>query len=265
MEQIARIEERYDRRIGLYAQNLRTGATVDHRADERFAMCSTFKTLAAAAVLDNRLIFRDRLIMDRRQHFPPSLVDGAGYAAVMAAWLEQGHVPTTAEVCEAAVADSDNAAGNLLLQLIGGPGAITALARDLGDRVTELTRWEPALNEWAPGDLRDTTTPRAMGENYGQLVAGRALGGAARRRLTGWLLANRTGADDLRKGLPAGWRLGDKTGSGAYGTRNDVGIAWTPAGVPIVISCLTNADSADAETRKEPLAEVGRLCAELLG
>ncbi|WP_109507837.1 class A beta-lactamase [Nocardioides speluncae] len=261
---IAEIEQRHDRRIGLYAVNLRTGRELAHRPDERFAMCSTFKTLAVAAVLAGRLVTPDPHVLGRRAYYPPSMVTGVGYAARMQVWQEQGYAPTVAEVCEAAQSDSDNAAANWLLQQLGGPDAITRLARELGDSVTTLTRWEPELNAWEPGQQIDTTTPRAMGGSYVELLLGRTLDGPDRRRLTRWMLASRTGGAALRAGLPAGWRIAEKTGSGAYGTRNDVGIAWTDGDVPILISCLTRSTEPGAPTVDAPLADVARHCAEVL-
>lgn len=261
---ISELESRHDRRIGVFAKNLRTGRTLAHRADERFVMCSTFKVLAAAAVLDGRLVTPDRAVLDRPVHYPPSLVTGAGYAVVMQEWQHTGHVPTVAEVCEAAVSASDNAAANWLLGLIGGPDAITLLARDLGDRTTALTRWEPALNQWVPGAIRDTTTPRAMGVSYAELLLGRTLARPDRERLTRWMLASRTGDRALRKGLPPGWRLAEKTGSGDYGARNDVGVAWTPDGTPVLISCFTNGHRPDAVSLDDALADVAAVCAAAL-
>lgn len=262
---IAALEERHERRIGLYARNLRTGRELVHRPDERFAMCSTFKVLAAAAVLDGRLVTPDAQVLRRRASWPPSLVAGAGYAVRMQAWQDAAYRPEVAEVCAAAVAESDNAAGNWLLGLVGGPAAITRLARDLGDRVTGLTRWEPDLNQWAPGATRDTTTPRAMGGSYAALLVGRALTPSDRRRLRTWMAASTTGARALRAGLLPGWTIAEKTGSGDFGTRNDVGIAWAPDGSPVVISCLTHALRSTDAPLDAALAGVGRVCAETLG
>lgn len=262
---IAEIERRHDRRIGLYAVNLRTGRELAHRPDERFGMCSTFKTLAVAAVLAGRLVTPDPHVLGRRGYYPPSLVAGVGWAPRMQAWQDQGYAPTVAEVCEAAQADSDNAAANWILQQIGGPDAVTRLARELGDPATTLTRWEPEMSDWEPGKQADTTTPRAIGEGYVELLLGRTLNQPDRRRLTRWMLGNRTGDATLRAGLPSGWTIAEKTGSGAYGTRNDIGVAWTDGGVPILISCLTRASEAGAPILDAPLADVARHCAEILG
>ena len=262
---IADIERRFDRRVGVYARNLRTGRELVHRPDERFAMCSTFKTLVVAAVLDGRLVSPDHRILGRPAHWPPSLVAGAGYAPRLQAWQDAGYVPTVAEVCEVTLADSDNAGGNWLLQAVGGPAAVTALVRSLGDRVTTLTRWEPDLNVWVPGQVADTTTPRAIGRSSAALLVGNALHPRARRRLVTWMRGNRTGDHALRRGLPEGWTAAEKTGSGDYGTRNDVGVMWTPAGVPVLISCLTRAEVVGAPTTDAPLAAVAEVVAARLG
>lgn len=262
---IAALEARHDRRIGVVARHLGTGRLVQHRPDERFVMCSTFKTLAVGAVLDGRLTSPDPHILERPAYWPPALVEGSGYAVRMEEWQRTGHVPDVAEVCEAAVAESDNAAANLLLGLVGGPGAVTELARSLGDDVTALTRWEPALNEWEPGATRDTTTPRAVAQSHGALLLGQTLGRRDRDLLRTWLERSVTGTKALRAGLPPRWSIAEKTGSGAYGTRNDVGVAWTPQGDPVVIACLTSASEPDAPTLDAALEDVGRVVGRILG
>lgn len=260
---VAEIEARYDRRIGLYARNLQTGRTLTHRADERFGMCSTFKTFEVAALLDGRLITPDRHALDRRVHYPPSLVAGDVWAPLTREWFAQDYVPTLREVAEAAIRDSDNGAANLVLQYIGGPAAVTDFVRGIGDRVTRLDRWEPDMSEYEPGQVLDTSTPRSIGHSYQELLLGRTLGRTDRAVLTDWMLGNRTDPP-FGKALPAGWRLADKTGSGGYATRNDVGIAWTDQDVPILISCMTRADSDDVERLDEPLIDTFALCVDRL-
>lgn len=260
---VAQLEQRYERRIGLYAKNLRTGQTLTHRQGERFAMCSTFKVFAVSALLDGRLITPDPQVLERRAPFPPSLVAGDVWAPMTRAWFDHGYVPTMAEVCEAAVRDSDNGAVNLVLQHIGGPPAVTEYARRIRDRVTRLDRWEPDMSEFEPGQQFDTTTPRALGTSYATLLLGRALGRKERKLLTGWMLGNRTDPP-FRTVLPRGWTLADKTGSGGYATRNNVGIAWTDHDVPILVSCMTRADDPEVERLDQPLADAFALAARVL-
>jgi beta-lactamase class A len=168
------------------------------------------------------------------------------------------------ELCEAAITLSDNAATNLLLGQIGGPKGFTAYLRGLGDETTRLDRWETAMSESAPGDVRDTTSPQAMMGNLNRLVLGTVLSPASRQRLTDWLVATTTGLGLLRAGLPAGWRVGDKTGAGDHGTRNDVAIAWPPGRKPILVAAYLTGSKLDARGRDAVLAEVGRIVASTI-
>jgi beta-lactamase class A len=257
--ELARLERESGGRLGVAVLDTLTGAQAGHRADERFPMCSTFKLLAAAAVLARVDAGQERL--DRLVKFDasdvvvnsPATKDRVGSAGMS---LE--------EVCEAAMTLSDNTAGNLLLAALGGPASLTAYARSLGDTVTRLDRIEPELNEAMPGDPRDTTSPAAMLSNVRTLVLGNALSSHSRDRLIGWLVGNKTGDARLRAGLPNTWRVGDKTGSGERGTTNDVGIVWPPGRAPIVISAYLTGTSAAAAQRNATLAAVGRAVSSTL-
>ncbi|WP_307804890.1 class A beta-lactamase [Streptomyces sp. VRA16 Mangrove soil] len=233
----AALERRHGARLGVFAHNVRTGATVAYRAGERFPMCSTFKTLAVAAVL--RDLDRHGEVLGRRVHYTQDDIDKAGGAPVTGKPENLAHGMTVAELCGAAISYSDNTAANLILRDLGGPTAVTRFARSLGDRTTRLDRWEPELNSAEPGRITDSTTPRALSTTYARLVLGRALDSKDRALLTGWLLANTTSGERFRAGLPDDWVIGDKTGTGSYGTANDAGITWTPDGTPIALTVLT--------------------------
>ena len=256
---LSRVEAESGGRLGVAVLDTLTGARSGHRADERFPMCSTFKLLAAAAILARVDAGRERL--DRRIRFKASDV-------VVNSLITKDRVGepgmSLAEVCEAAMIVSDNTAGNLLLDSLGGPAGLTAYARSLGDTVTRLDRIEPDLNEAAPGDPRDTTSPAAMLANVRSLVLGTVLSPNSRDRLTGWLLGNKTGDTRLRAGLPSGWRVGDKTGTGENGTTNDVGIVWPPQRAPVIVSIYLTGTPATAERRNATLAAVGRVVASAL-
>ncbi|MHB9753055.1 class A beta-lactamase [Streptomyces sp. BYX5S] len=239
------LERRHGARLGVFAHDVATGRTVRHRADERFPMCSTFKTLAAAAVL--RDLDEDGEYLARRVRYTQADIDRAGGAPVTGKPENLAHGMTVGELCGAAISYSDNTAANLLMERLGGPTAITRFARSTGDRVTRLDRWEPELNSAEPDRVTDTSTPRALGSTYARLVLGDALDPADRDRLTKWLLANTTSGERFRAALPADWLLGDKTGTGSHGTANDVGIAWTPDGSPVILSVLSTKPDADAE------------------
>lgn len=252
------LERAYDTTIGFVAANLATGERISHRANRRFPMLSVFKTLAAAAVLRDHASRDEKL--DRRVWFPPA--DVLDYAPIAAEHVDTGM--TLEEMCDAALRFSDNTAANLLLREIGGPRGLTGFARSIGDRTTRLDRWEPELNTAIPGDERDTTSPAAIARTYVRLLVGSALHARDRRQLRRWMLDNQTSDERFRAGLPAGWALADKTGGGDYGTNNNVGVAWTPAGTPIVIAALTRRAERDASKDDALLADLARLAAERL-
>jgi len=257
--ELAKIEADSGGRLGVAVLDTLAGARSGHRADERFAMCSTFKLLAAGAILARVDASKERL--NRRVRFeardivPASAItkDRAG-----------GDGMSLGELCEAAIIVSDNTAGNLLLAELGGPAGLTTYVRTLGDSVTRLDRIEPDLNEAVPGDPRDTTSPAAMVSNLHTLVLGNVLSAMAKNQLGRWLIGNRTGSPARRRVSPAGWRVGDKTGSGERGTTNDVGIIWPPGRAPILVSVYLTETSKTADQRNAILAAVGHATAAAL-
>ncbi|MGM1078864.1 class A beta-lactamase [Streptomyces sp. H28] len=253
------LEKRYGARLGVYAHDPRSGRTVRYRADTLFPQCSVFKTLAAAAVL--RDLDRDGEVLARRIRYTEAdLVEGSDHTRKN---LATGM--TVAGLCDVAIRFSDNTAANLLLRELGGPTAITRFARSIGDRVTRLDRWETELNSAEPWRTTDTTSPGAIGRTYARLVLGDALNRCDRSRLTDWLLRNETSGTRLRAGLPATWTVADKTGGGPYGTNNNVGIAWTEDGTPLVLSLLSRMSERDAVKNDALIAEAAAVLAEALG
>lgn len=252
-QQIAGLEQAHNAVIGLYAVNLISGVTVSHRAQEPFAMCSTFKTYAAASVL--KMVERGQLTLDRTVLVDPAAVVANSPRTAPRAGTEM----TLSELCQAALQVSDNTAANLLLRTIGGPPAVTAFARSIGDQQTRLDRWETELNSAIPGDLRDTSTPEALGGGYRALLSTEASGPSTRQTLLDWMRANETSS--MRAGLPPGWTTADKTGSGDYGTANDIGIAYGPDGQHVLLAMMTRSQGDDpaAETLRPVIGELTAL------
>ncbi len=242
-------------RLGVAVVEAGGVATRGHRLDERFAMCSTFKVIAAAGVLERSA--RDAgLLAQRIVYARNELVN---YSPVTQQHVAQGM--TVAALCAAALQYSDNTAGNLLIRLLGGPEGVTAFARRIGDDAFRLDRWETDLNTAIPGDPRDTTTPAAMATSLQRLVLGDALGDAQRAQLVEWLRGNTTGAARIRAGVPADWQVGDKTGSGDYGTTNDVAVLWPPGRPPMVVSMYFAQPDKDAAARSDVLAAAAKIVA----
>lgn len=256
-EEIGAIGTHLGGRLGVAAFDTGTGRRIECRADERFPMCSTFKFLLTAAILTRVDENRDKL--DRV--IPYGQADLLEYAPITKTHVQEGGM-TVAGLCAAAIEYSDNTAANLLLNVLGGPGEVTAYARSLGDSVTRLDRNEPTLNTAIPGDVRDTTTPTAMLEDMKKIVVGKqALSEASRKLLIEWMVANTTGQQRLRTGLPSSWRVADKTGTGENGSSNDIGMAWPPNREPILMTAYFVGSKASYENREAALANVGRIVA----
>nr|AHA87035.1 beta-lactamase CTX-M-15 [Klebsiella pneumoniae]AHA87102.1 beta-lactamase CTX-M-15 [Klebsiella pneumoniae] len=219
-QKLAELERQSGGRLGVALINTADNSQILYRADERFAMCSTSKVMAAAAVLKKSE--SEPNLLNQRVEIKKS--DLVNYNPIA-----EKHVNGTmslAELSAAALQYSDNVAMNKLIAHVGGPASVTAFARQLGDETFRLDRTEPTLNTAIPGDPRDTTSPRAMAQTLRNLTLGKALGDSQRAQLVTWMKGNTTGAASIQAGLPASWVVGDKTGSGGYGTTNDIAVIW---------------------------------------
>ncbi len=255
--QLKALERESGGRLGVAILNTGTGAQYGHRTAERFPLCSTFKLLAAALVLHRVDTGKEKL--DRQ--LP---IDGAAlvpYSPVTGP--RAGGSMSLAELCEATITVSDNTAANLMLASFGGPKGLTGYMRTLGDRMTRLDRTEPTLNEARPGDPRDTTTPAAMLATVQKIVLGNALSDTSRQQMRQWLIASKTSDRRLRALLPPGWQAGDKTGTGAHGTTNDIGVLWPAGRAPLVITVYLTETQKPLEQREAIVAKAGRLAVSL--
>jgi beta-lactamase class A len=239
--------------IGVYAKNLRTGALLSWRAHERFIMCSSFKASLAACVLAS--VDRGQARLDELIAYGPD--DLLEYAPVAKQNLEKGAM-SVADMCEAAVELSDNTCANALLARFGGPSALTAFWRSIGDTVSRLDHNEPELNRTPPGEPHDTTTPAAMAGTLQKLILGEALSPISRERLTGWMLGCKTGDNRLRAGLPKDWRVGDKTGNNGKDASGDIAVTWSTRGEPMVICAYTRGGAPTSRQIDDVFAQIGR-------
>lgn len=251
---VGRIEGTVGGRVGVYALDTATGRSLVHRADERFAMCSTFKWVLAAALLAR--VEQGELKLEDQVSYSAS--DLVAHAPVTTLHVEQGRL-SIEELIAAAVVVSDNTAANLLLSKIGGPAGLTQFVRALGDEVTRLDRTEIALNTNAPGDVRDTTSPRAMVKLMNDLLLGDALSGMSQDRLLNLLREVQTGKHRLRAGVPAQFDSGDKTGTGGRGAVNDVAIIIPKGRKPWLVAAYLSDSTADLTVLEGAHAALGDL------
>jgi len=250
------LEKDFGGRIGVFAINTENGTTFGHRAGERFAVCSTFKVFAVSAILTRSAT--EPGLLDQRVLYQKA--DLVTYSPITEKHAGEGM--TVAELCAAALQYSDNTAANLLIKMAGGPEGVTAFARTTGNTAFRLDRWETELNTAIPGDPRDTATPESMALSLQKLFLGDALPGQPQRdRLRDWLGGNTTGAARIKAGIPADWKIGDKTGSGDYGTANDLAILWPPGKKPVILAIYTARPAKDDKPDSEVVAATARIVA----
>ncbi len=247
------VERILSARLGLAVLDEDSSRYWSYRADQRFPMCSTFKVLASAAFLAR--VERGEDSLQRNVIIEPDAL--VSYSPITQTRVG-GQGMTMAEICRAALTQSDNTAGNKILESIGGPEGLTEYLRGIGDEVTRLDRWETELNEALVGDPRDTTSPNAMVGTLRKVLLGDALGEASRRQLGEWMRANQTGDAKLRAGLPASWTVGDKTGGGDNGTMADIAVIWPGNRRPILVAVYMTETTASFDDRNAGIAEIAR-------
>lgn len=252
-QQLADLEQRSGGRLGVALIDTADNWQFSYRGAERFPMCSTSKVMVAGKLL-KQSEHEPGLLGQRVAIHDSDLVN---YNPIT-----QQHVGGSmswGELSAAALQYSDNTAMNKLLGGLGGPQHITAFARTLGDTQFRLDRTEPTLNTALPGDPRDTTTPAAMAESLRKLALGSALAAPQREQLVVWMKGNTTGKASIRAGLPAEWQTADKTGSGDYGTTNDIAVIWPKNHAPLVLVTYFTQPLPDAAGNKAVLADAARI------
>ncbi|PFV82078.1 class A beta-lactamase [Bacillus sp. AFS059628] len=250
-KEFSKLEQKFDARLGVYAIDTGTNQTISYRPNERFAFASTYKALAAGVLLQQNSIDTLNEVINFSKE---DLVD---YSPVTEKHVDTGM--TLGKIAEAAVRYSDNTAGNILFHQIGGPKGYENALRQMGDRVTMSDRFETELNEAIPGDIRDTSTAKAIATNLKAFTVGNALPIQKRNILTEWMKGNATGDKLIRAGVPTDWVVADKSGAGSYGTRNDIAIVWPPNRAPIIIAILSNKDEKGATYDNQLIAEAAEV------
>ena len=251
--QLAALEQAAGGRLGVAAWRQGSELRVAYRADERFPLASTFKAMLAGAVLA-RSASQPGLLERQVRYEKKELVT---YSPITEKHLADGM--SVADLCAATLQYSDNSAANFLMTILGGPQAVTAFAHSIGNTVFRLERWETELNSAIPGDVRDTASPASMAHSLQQLLLGNSLPAPQRQQLDSWMRGNTTGDKRIRAGVPAGWQVADKTGSGAYGSVNDIGVAYPPGGAPLLIAVYYTREQKNADTNQDIITAATRI------
>ena len=259
-KQLADLEKKTGGRLGVSVLDTETNISLGHREEEHFPLCSTYKALAVGFVLAR--VDQGMEKLDRRVTYGKDKV--VTYSPATEKHADTDGM-TVGELCGAAITLSDNTAGNLLLESFGGPAALTSWLRTTGDTETRLDRNEPDVNQAAKDDPRDTTTPDAMLDSIGLLTLGNTLSETSRDQLVNWLVANTTGNNRLRAGLPKEWKTGDKTGTGNNGSYADIAVIWPPDRGPVLVTTFVADATAPAKDVETVFAEIGKIVVGMVG
>ncbi|WP_068085068.1 class A beta-lactamase [Polycladidibacter stylochi] len=252
LDTVRKLENEIGGRIGVTLQHPKSAWSIDYRSNERFPLSSTFKPLVCGAILarvDRHEDSLEKIITYKKEQL-------VAYSPVTKENVSSGM--SIGQLCEATITLSDNSAGNFLLKHIGGPEKLTAFLRGIGDARTRLDRWETKLNEGKPKDPRDTTTPNSIARTLNKLLLTDVLKPKSRQQLKQWMLDDKVADALIRKHLPTGWRIADKTGAGGYGSRGIIAAIWPKAAEPYFTAIYMTGSNADIKQRNAVIAEIGR-------
>ncbi len=255
---VAAIEADIGGRVGIAVHDLKGNSLFFYKSDQRFPMSSTFKALLCGAILSR--VDAGQEDLDRVISYEPR--DIVSYSPITENHTESGM--SVGALCEVTVTISDNTAGNLLLDTVGGPDGFTQFLRTLGDTTTRLDRWETALNEGTPNDPRDTTTPDAILRSLNALAFQDALSPTSQKQLRQWMIDDKVADALLRSILPDGWRIGDKTGAGGHGARGIIAILWPTEAEPLLVAIYLAENNQPIETRNKAIARLGSIVFDFL-
>ena len=254
------LEARHGGRLGVTGLDIGTQRRVSWRGQERFSFCSTFKAFLAVAVMER--VQRDEEQLDRA--VPVVRRDMIPHAPVTEKAI--GRTLTIRQLMQAAVEVSDNPAANILIREMGGIAVWRAWWPTFGDTTTVISRLEPDLNTALPDDPRDTCLPDQTLANIRELAFGDRLTPEHDQMIQSWLTASPTGPNRNKAGAPQGWTVAHKTGTGANGTANDIGVAFPVSGSPVVLATyFTGATQANDDQRDAVIAEATRRVFKALG
>lgn len=255
---LSALEGREGGRLGIAAKDMGTGRVLSWRGEERFVYCSTFKMFLAAATLMRIQAGEERL--DRM--IPVTRADMINHAPVTEPAI--GGSLSVEALMKGTVEVSDNPAANILLREMGGLEPMQAFYRDLGDASTRVDRFEPEMNR-LDGD-KDTIQPLQSAANIERLLVdgGTPLSEASKALLLKWMFDSPTGAARLKAGVPEGWRVAHKTGTGGYGPTNDIGVLYPPSGAPVIVAAYYHAATDDPKN-EAVIAQATRLALEAFG
>ena len=248
-------------RVGAAVALLGTGEVVVLGADERYPMQSVFKLPLAMTVLD--AVDRGALRLDQPVHVAPSDFVSDRQHSPIRDRNPDGVTLPLADLLEAAASGSDGTAADMLLGLVGGPGAVTTFVRGLGVDGLTVAVTEKDMGRDPQAQFQNWATPEGAVAVLSALDAGHGLSAESQAHLLRLLTETGTGPGRIKGRLPEGTPVAHKTGSsrtvdGITAATNDIGIVTLPDGGRVAVAVFVSDSPADDATRERVIADVAR-------
>lgn len=265
---------------------------VSYRGDEPMPQQSVSKLWVAISVMD--AVDKGQLSLDDQVTLKKS--DITLFHQPIAGLIgPNGYTTTIASLLTRAMTQSDNTANDFLMRRVGGPTAIRELisSKRLGairfgpgerhfQAATAGLSWKPeysfagafntaraalspaarkaAMDRYV-SDPMDGATPAAIARSLARLKRGELLSPQSTRYLLNVMQSTETGRARLKAGVPAGWKLAHKTGTGQdlrnrTAGFNDVGIMIAPDGTSYAVAVMIADTTAPVPTRQKLIQQV---------
>jgi beta-lactamase class A len=297
----ARLEalaQAYGEEVGIAVTDVSEGWTAGVDQNRPYPQQSVSKLWVAIAVMravdEGRLDVNGWVTMtddDRSVFFQP----------IVAAYRQGAYATPLSDLLRRALVESDNAANDRLMRELGGPEGVRVALEDIGltevkvgayerdlQALTAGLAWQPAYGfgrnfqnarEALPMAHReaaadayvaeplDGASPAAITAALAALSRGELLSEESTARLIGLMAAARTGPRRLKGGLPAGWSIAHKTGTGqdfqgASLGINDVGLLTAPDGRTYAVAVMMRRTRHPVGARLAFMQSVSRAVAE---
>jgi beta-lactamase class A len=231
-----------------------SGRTVEVAGAKALPLYSVFKLPLAVAVL--KAVADKRVSLEHKVKVGPAdVAPGSQFNTDL--WRKPVE-KNVAELLEFSIVRSDNTSSDKLLQLIGGPAAVTERMQGLGYANINI---QYTTREFAARrDKPNTGTASDLAHLLARLQKGELLAGPPTELLLGFMRRALIGEHRLRGNLPSGTEVADKTGTGEAGaTTNDVGLITLPVGKGhLAMAVLISGSKLSPEAQEKLIADLAR-------
>jgi beta-lactamase class A len=247
--------ERAGGRCGVAVTHVETGRSAAFEGERALPLYSVFKLPLAVAVLKE--VEEGRLQLDQKVRVEPEEA-APGVKSNSDLWREPSD-RTIRELLEFSIVRSDNTSSDKMLELVGGPEAVTRRMRALGLQHIEV---RSTVKEFLKIQGREAHPNTGAASDLARLLVllqkGEVLAPPQLEVLLGFMGRVLTGDQRLRAGPPTGTPVADKTGTGPS-TTNDVGVVTLPGDREhLAIAVLLDGSKLSAEKQEDLIAEVAR-------